>query len=66
MTVVLKKPVRRRPVFHPLPVEAVDRLTDDAVAVTFRVPEELREAFDFRAGQHLTVRLAGGAEDVRR
>ena len=28
----------RRPDFHPLPVAAVDRLTDDAVAVTFAVP----------------------------
>ena len=34
---------RRRPVFHPLPVAAVDRLTDDAVAVTFAVPPELRD-----------------------
>jgi ring-1,2-phenylacetyl-CoA epoxidase subunit PaaE len=66
MTVTVKRPVRRRPVFHSLPVEAVDRLTDDAVAVTFAVPPELREAFDFRAGQHLTVRLAAEAEDVRR
>ena len=48
--------MRRRPVFHPLPVAAVDRLTDDAVAVTFAVPPELRETFAFRAGQHLTVR----------
>ncbi|MGN9913106.1 1,2-phenylacetyl-CoA epoxidase subunit PaaE [Phytohabitans sp. LJ34] len=66
MTVTIKTPVRRRPVFHHLTVEAVDRLTDDAVAVTFEVPPELRETFDFRAGQHLTVRLAGEAEDVRR
>lgn len=66
MTVTIKTPVRRRPVFHHLLVEAVDRLTDDAVAVTFGVPPELREMFDFRAGQHLTVRLAGEAEDVRR
>ncbi len=42
MTVTITRPVRRRPVFHPLPVTAVDRLTSDAVAVTFAVPEELR------------------------
>ncbi|MER7888756.1 1,2-phenylacetyl-CoA epoxidase subunit PaaE [Micromonospora sp. NPDC048909] len=68
MTVTITRPVRRRPVFHPLPVAAVDRLTDDAVAVTFAVPAELRETFAFRAGQHLTVRrpaLDDGA-DVRR
>ncbi|MGW1056704.1 1,2-phenylacetyl-CoA epoxidase subunit PaaE [Micromonospora rubida] len=67
MTVTITRPVRRRPAFHPLPVAAVDRLTADAVAVTFAVPEELRETFAFRAGQHLTVRRVGeDGEDVRR
>ncbi|MEU3452502.1 1,2-phenylacetyl-CoA epoxidase subunit PaaE [Micromonospora sp. NPDC006766] len=67
MTVTITRPVRRRPAFHPLPVIAVDRLTDDAVAITFAVPEELRETFAFSAGQHLTVRRASeGGEDVRR
>ena len=65
MTVTITRPVRRRPVFHPLPVAAVDRLTDDAVAVTFAVPEELRETFAFRAGQHLTVRRAAEDGDGR-
>ncbi|MGA3526431.1 1,2-phenylacetyl-CoA epoxidase subunit PaaE [Melissospora conviva] len=67
MTVTITRPVRRRPVFHPLPVAAVERLTADAVAVTFAVPEELRGTFSFRAGQHLTVRRVteAGAE-VRR
>ncbi|WP_229398759.1 1,2-phenylacetyl-CoA epoxidase subunit PaaE [Micromonospora okii] len=67
MTVTITRPVRRRPVFHPLPVAAVDRLTADAVAITFAVPEELRETFAFRAGQHLTVRRTGeDGADVRR
>ncbi|GAB3948217.1 phenylacetate-CoA oxygenase/reductase subunit PaaK [Micromonospora vulcania] len=67
MTVTITRPVRRRPAFHPLPVAAVDRLTDDAVAVTFAVPEELREVFAFRAGQHLTVRrVTEDGSDVRR
>jgi ring-1,2-phenylacetyl-CoA epoxidase subunit PaaE len=53
--------------FHPLPVAAIDRLTDDAVAVTFEVPPGLRDAYAFSAGQHVTVRLAGpGEEEVRR
>ncbi|MEH1012368.1 1,2-phenylacetyl-CoA epoxidase subunit PaaE [Micromonospora sp. CPCC 206060] len=67
MTVTISRPVRRRPVFHPLPVTAVDRLTEDAVAITFAVPDELRETFAFQAGQHLTVRRAGDdGSDVRR
>ncbi len=49
--------------FHPLRVAAVDELTDDAVAITFEVPDELREAYAFRHGQHLSIR---GADDVRR
>ncbi|MDG4827948.1 phenylacetate-CoA oxygenase/reductase subunit PaaK [Solwaraspora sp. WMMD1047] len=67
MTVTISRPVRRRPVFHPLRVHAVDRLTDDAVAITFAVPAELREVFAFRAGQHLTVRrIADPGGEVRR
>jgi ring-1,2-phenylacetyl-CoA epoxidase subunit PaaE len=65
-TVTIRRPQRRRPVFHELRVAAVDRLTDDAVAVTFEVPDELREAFAFRAGQHLTVRRLVDGVDVRR
>lgn len=68
MAVTISRPARRRPVFHPLPVVAVDRLTDDAVAVTFAVPSAVRETFRFAAGQHLTVRLVdpAGGPDVRR
>jgi len=68
MSVTISRPVRRRPVFHPLPVTTVDRLTDDAVAITFAVSAELRDAFAFRAGQHLTVRRIDQVtgEDVRR
>jgi ring-1,2-phenylacetyl-CoA epoxidase subunit PaaE len=42
--------------FAPLTVERVDKLTDDAAAVTFRVPPELADTFAFRAGQTLTLR----------
>src|SRR6266511_3527987 len=56
MTVTVTRPQRRRPIFHKLTVSEVSPLTDDAVAVSFEVPVELREAFAFRAGQHLTVR----------
>jgi len=68
VTVTITRPVRRRPVFHTLPVAALERLTDDALAITFAVPPELRETFDFQAGQHLTVRRvdATTGEDVRR
>jgi ring-1,2-phenylacetyl-CoA epoxidase subunit PaaE len=73
-SVTITRPARRRPTFHALPVAAVDRLTDDAVAIAFTVPPELREAYAFQAGQHLTVRRfepdrdgePGAQRDVRR
>ena len=65
--VTVTRPRKRRPAFHPLVVAAVEPLTDDAVAVRFDVPAELRETFEFRAGQHLTVRrMVPGAPEVRR
>jgi ring-1,2-phenylacetyl-CoA epoxidase subunit PaaE len=42
--------------FHALTVSSVERLCDDAVAVTFDVPESLKDAYDFRPGQYLTLR----------
>ncbi len=54
--VTITRPQRRRPRFHPLRVAKVERLTDEAVAVTFEVPDDLRDEFSFLAGQHLTVR----------
>ncbi len=57
---------RRHAVFHPLRVSSVEKLTEDAVAVTLEVPDELREEFAFVAGQHLSVRAAALGDDVRR
>ncbi|MEU5657616.1 2Fe-2S iron-sulfur cluster-binding protein [Streptomyces sp. NPDC047737] len=52
--------------FHPLRVSAIERITDDAVAVTFAVPPELRETFRHRPGQHLNVRYRTDGEEIRR
>ena len=59
-------PGRRHSVFHPLRVAAVDRLTADAVAITFEVPERLQAEFRFTAGQHVSVRAEAIGDDVRR
>ncbi len=59
-------PPRHRPTFHPLRVTDVERLTDDAVAITFAVPDELAaEYLRYAPGQHLTLRAQIGGEDVR-
>ncbi len=52
--------------FHPLRVAAVEALTDDAVAVEFEVPQQLRDTFRFLPGQHVTVRADIDGADVRR
>ncbi|NDL60666.1 1,2-phenylacetyl-CoA epoxidase subunit PaaE [Phytoactinopolyspora mesophila] len=57
---------RLRGEFHPLRVASVDRLCDDAVAVTFDVPPELAELYAFRAGQSLTLRRRIDGRDERR
>lgn len=57
---------RTRPTFHPLTVARVEQLTDDAVAVTFDVPDELAEDYAFAPGQALTLRRVDGDRDERR
>lgn len=59
-------PKRRRAVFHDLTVSHVEALTDQAVAITFAVPDALREEYAFEPGQHLTVRTTIAGQDVRR
>jgi ring-1,2-phenylacetyl-CoA epoxidase subunit PaaE len=57
---------QRHAVFHPLRVAEVERLTDDSVAVTFDVPDELRDAYRFTQGQHVTIRCDLGGSGLRR
>ncbi|WP_413542771.1 1,2-phenylacetyl-CoA epoxidase subunit PaaE [Citricoccus nitrophenolicus] len=64
-------PARRRATFHPLEVAGVRRLTADAVEVTFAVPEELVDGYDYAAGQYVALRKElpdqdGTLHEVRR
>ncbi|MEU3028856.1 2Fe-2S iron-sulfur cluster-binding protein [Streptomyces incarnatus] len=52
--------------FHPLQVAAVDRLTDDSVALTLTVPAELRAEYRHAPGQHLALRRRVDGTEVRR
>lgn len=52
--------------FYPLTVAKVKHETRDAIAVTFDVPDELKDAFAYKQGQHLTLRAMIDGEDVRR
>lgn len=55
-----------RAAFHTLTVSAIESLTEDAVAVTFDVPDDLREAYDFKPGQSLALRRIIDGRDHRR
>ena len=52
--------------FHRLRIADVIDETADARSIRFDLPEELRETFAFRPGQHLTLKADIGGEDVRR
>lgn len=52
--------------FTLLVVEAVEPLTDDAVAVTFTVPTALAAQFAHRPGQHVTLRRESVGVEHRR
>ena len=52
--------------FHQLTVADVEHLTEDSAAITFDVPDDLRDEFAFAAGQSLTLRKVVDGVDHRR
>ena len=52
--------------FHALQITAVDQLTPNAVALTFDIPEHLKEAFTFKAGQYITLKHEVNGKELRR
>jgi ring-1,2-phenylacetyl-CoA epoxidase subunit PaaE len=52
--------------FHTLQVSDVQATTRDAVAITFAVPDHLRQAFAYIQGQYLTLRTTLNGEETRR
>jgi ring-1,2-phenylacetyl-CoA epoxidase subunit PaaE len=52
--------------FHALKVAEVVPETAEANSIRFEIPPELREAFAFKAGQHLTLRATINGDEVRR
>ncbi|RNL63168.1 phenylacetic acid degradation protein [Nocardioides marmoriginsengisoli] len=56
----------QRPVFHPLRVRSVARLTEDSTVVTFDVPADLEHEYRYVQGQHITLRAVIDGADVRR
>ncbi|HTU09997.1 MAG TPA: ferredoxin--NADP reductase [Allosphingosinicella sp.] len=52
--------------FHSLTVAEIVDETEEARSIRFAVPEELRETFSFKPGQHLTLKAEIAGEEVRR
>ncbi len=54
------------PRFHRLSVNDLRREAPDAVSLTFAIPRELADDYNFAPGQYLTLRMMMDGEEVRR
>ena len=52
--------------FHSLKIQSITRQTEKAVSITFEVPELLKTAFDFKAGQYISLKTLIDAQEIRR
>lgn len=52
--------------FHALKISAVDALTPNSVALSFEVPENLKDTFAFKAGQYITLKHHLNGQELRR
>lgn len=63
---VIQVPKGRRGEFHTLAIAEVRRLTDDAIEVTFAVPEDLAARFGYTSGQYVALRADLDGKELRR
>lgn len=52
--------------FHTLTIAAVQKETPECISVLFQVPEALRETYNFKQGQNITLKTILDGEEVRR
>jgi len=52
--------------FHALTIKSIAKVTDQSVAITFDIPENLKDTFSFKAGQYITLKTTINGEDIRR
>lgn len=55
-----------RPTFHTLTVADVRKETSDCVSIAFQIPDEIKELYQYKAGQYLTLRAEIDGQDTRR
>ncbi|WP_067146686.1 ferredoxin--NADP reductase [Pseudotamlana agarivorans] len=52
--------------FHKLSVKNITRETSKAISISFNIPENLKETFQFKAGQYITLKTEIDGNEVRR
>jgi ring-1,2-phenylacetyl-CoA epoxidase subunit PaaE len=52
--------------FHKLTIKHITHQTDKCVTIGFNIPDNLKQNFNFTAGQYITLKTAINGEDVRR
>ena len=52
--------------FYTLQIKDIHRETDKAVSISFNVPENLKNTFEFKAGQYVTLKTILDGEEIRR
>ena len=52
--------------FFPLTVKELKKVTSDSVSITFDVPDNLKEQFDFKEGQYITLKKEIKGENIQR
>ncbi len=52
--------------FHSLTVKRIKKLTPSSVAITFDIPKDLIQTFDFDAGQYITIKKEIKGKELRR
>lgn len=52
--------------FHELTVENIKKETPSSVSIQFKIPEHLKSAFDFKAGQYITIKHFQNGQEIRR
>lgn len=52
--------------FHSIKIKDIRRETPDCVSIAFDIPENLQDAFSYKQGQYLTLKLNLDGEELRR
>ena len=63
---VMSGKINLSPFFYPLTISGIRKETDNAVCLTFDVPDNLSETYRFTQGQYLTLKAEIDGNEVRR